>query len=156
MAPSPTAPPLAVLFACTRNVVRSPIAAALMRHYFGKRVYVASAGLSHGEADGFAIAVMAEIGIEIGSHRSRTFEELGDVSFDLIVSLSPEAQHHAARLTERLSLDIEYWPTLDPSIFEGSREQRLAAYRAIRDALDSRIRARFALGPDTPVLPRPA
>ena len=156
MASPPTPPPKAVLFACTRNVVRSPIAAALMRHYFGSAVYVASAGLSHGEPDGFAIAVMNEIGIEIGAHRSRTFEELGDVSFDLIVSLSPEAQHHAAKLTETLSLEIEYWPTLDPSIFEGSREQRLTAYRAIRDALDARIRARFALGPDAPLLPRPA
>ena len=149
-------PPKAVLFACTRNVVRSPIAAALMRHYFGNEVYVASAGLSHGEPDGFAIAVMAEIGIEIGAHRSRTFEELGDTSFDLIISLSPEAQHHAARLTETLSLEIEYWPTLDPSIFEGSREQRLAAYRSIRDALDARIRTRFALPPGAVLPPRPS
>src|SRR3954470_24250456 len=106
MVPISAAPPKAVLFACTRNVVRSPIAAALMRHYFGTAVYVASAGLSHGEPDAFAIAVMAEIGIEIGAHRSRTFEELGDVGCDLIVSLSPEAQHHAAKLIHTLSLEI--------------------------------------------------
>src|SRR5687767_7838234 len=95
---TPSALPKAVLFACTRNAVRSPMAAALMRHHHGDSIYVASAGLSHGEPDAFAIEVMAEIGIEIGAHRSRTFEEMGDVVFDLIVSLSPEAQHHAAKL----------------------------------------------------------
>ena len=143
METAPLANPKAVLFACTRNVVRSPIAAALLRHHAGTSLYVASAGLIHGEPDAFAIQVMDEIGIELGSHRSRTFEELGDTSFDLIVSLSPEAQHHAARLTETQSLAIEYWPTLDPSIFEGSREQKLTAYRSIRDSLKARIAARF-------------
>ena len=140
---APVTHPKAVLFACTRNVVRSPMAAALLRHQAGDAVYVASAGLVHGAPDAFAIAVMAEIGIELGSHRSRTFEELGDSSFDLIVSLSPEAQHHAAKLTETQWLEIEYWPTLDPGIFEGSREQKLTAYRAIRDSLQARIAARF-------------
>jgi len=141
------AAPKAVLFACTRNVVRSPMAAALLRHHAGPSLYVASAGLTHGEPDIFAIEVMAEIGIELGSHRSRTFEELGDSSFDLIISLSPEAQHHAAKLTETLALEIEYWPTLDPGIFEGSREQRLTAYRSIRDALATRIQSRFPQAP---------
>ena len=135
--------PKAVLFACTRNAVRSPMAAALMRHYHGNDIHVASAGLSHGEPDGFAIEVMAEIGIAMGTHRSRTFEEMGDVVFDLIVSLSPEAQHHAAKLFQNDALEIEYWPTFDPSFVEGSREQRLIGYRAIRDALNKRILARF-------------
>ncbi len=139
--------PDAVLFACTRNVVRSPMAAALLHHLHGNKIYVASAGLARGEPDGFAVQVMAEIGIEMGHHRSRTFEDLGDNFFNLIVSLSPEAQHHAARLTERLALEIEYWPMLDPSIFEGSREQTLNAYRSIRDNLASRVRARFPVGP---------
>jgi protein-tyrosine-phosphatase len=135
--------PKAVLFACTRNAVRSPMAAALMRHHHGDAVYVASAGLVHGEPDAFAIEVMAEIGIEIGSHRSRTFEEMGEVVFDLIVSLSPEAQHHAAKLFQSQAHDIEYWPTFDPSFVEGSREQRLMGYRSIRDALRKKILARF-------------
>jgi protein-tyrosine-phosphatase len=137
--------PKAVLFACTRNVVRSPMAAALLRHYVGERVHVASAGLVHGEPDWFAVAAMAEIGIEMGEHRSRIFEELGEVDFDLIISLSPEAQHHAAKLYPSHALEIEFWPILDPAIGEGSREQRLAAYRSIRDALDARIRQRFSL-----------
>ena len=121
------------------------MAAALLRHLHGKAMYVASAGLAHGEADNFAIAVMAEIGIEISSHHSRTIEELGDESFDLIISLSPDAQHHAARLSRRQAVEIEYWPTQDASVFEGSREQKLAAYRAIRDSLDKRIWTRFPL-----------
>ena len=140
--------PGAVLFACTRNVVRSPMAAALLRHYLGRYIYVASAGLRHGEPDGFAAEVMAEKAIEMDAHRARTFEELNDTAFDLIVSLSPEAQHHAAKLGRTLALGIEYWPTLDATIIEGSREQRLAAYRSVRDALDERIRKRFGIVQD--------
>lgn len=135
--------PTSVLFACVRNAVRSPMAAALLRHHLGNSVYVASAGLSHGEPDPFAVQVMAELGIEMGGHRPHTFEELGDSSFDLIVALSPAAQHHAAEMARTSAVEIEYWPTFDPTGIEGSREQRLAAYRGVRDALDARIRARF-------------
>ena len=135
--------PRAVLFACLRNAVRSPMAAALMRHYFGQSVYVASAGLAHGEPDPFVIEVMREKGIEMGGHRPHTFAELDDVSFDLIIALSDEAQHHAARLAQTHALEIEYWPSFDPTQVEGTREQKLAAYRGLRDALDNRIRMRF-------------
>jgi protein-tyrosine-phosphatase len=135
--------PGAVLFACTLNSVRSPMAAAIMRHLFGKFVYVESAGVRAGELDPFAVEAMEEIGIEIGNYKPKRFEDLEDGSFDLVVTLSPEAQHQAVELTRTSAVELEYWPTLDPTALEGTREQRLDAYRAVRDELMRRIRARF-------------
>jgi len=135
--------PGAVLFACTLNSVRSPMAAAIMRHLFGKFVYVESAGARAGELDPFAVEVMDEIGIEIGRYKPKSFEDLEDGSFDLVITLSPEAQHKAVELTRTNAVEVEYWPTLDPTALEGSREQRLEAYRAVRDELLRRIRMRF-------------
>ena len=139
--------PQAVLFACGLNAVRSPMAAALFRHMFGREAYVGSAGVRRGELDPFAVAVMEEIGLDIAKHRPMTFEELEDwegLNFDLIVTLAPEAHHKALDLTRTIAAEVEYWPTGDPTIQEGSREQRLDAYRAIRDQLMRRIRERFA------------
>jgi protein-tyrosine-phosphatase len=137
--------PGAALFACTLNSVRSPMAAALMRHLYGRFVYVDSVGARAGELDPMAVEVMDEIGIEIANHKPKRFEDLEDASFDLIVSLSPEAHHKAMELTRVQAVDVEYWPTHDPTAFEGSREQRLDAYRAVRDELQARIEARFAV-----------
>ena len=144
------APPLqrpqAVLFACGLNSVRSPMAAALLRQMLGTKLYVGSAGVRKGELDPFAVAAMEEIGIDIKAHRPMTFEELEDLeglNFDLIVTLSPEAHHKALELTRTLALDVEYWPTADPTAIEGSREQRINAYRDVRDQLLQRIRTRF-------------
>jgi protein-tyrosine-phosphatase len=137
--------PGAALFACTFNAVRSPMAAAIMRHRFGRFVYVESAGVRAGELDPMAVEAMEEIGIEIGKHVPRTFEALEDSSFDLVVTLSPEAHHKAMELTRTMAVDVEYWPTVDPTAVEGSRDQRLDAYRAVRDELIRRIEARFAV-----------
>ena len=131
--------PGAVLFACTMNAVRSPMAAAMMRHLFGKFIYVESAGVRAGELDPMAVEVMDELGIEIGKHKPKRFEDLEDASFDLIVTLSPEAHHKALDLTHTMAVDVEYWPTLDATAYEGSRDQRLEAYRAVRDDLMKRI-----------------
>jgi protein-tyrosine-phosphatase len=139
--------PQAVLFACGLNSVRSPMAAALCRHLFGRSTYVSSAGVRRGELDLFAVAAMDEIGLDITKHRPITFEELEDwegLNFDLIVTLAPEAHHKALDLTRTLAAEVEYWPTPDPTVQEGNREQRLDAYRAVRDQLLRRIRERFA------------
>jgi protein-tyrosine-phosphatase len=148
---SPSTPsvarPMAVLFACGLNSVRSPIAAGLFTQMFGRGVYVGSAGVRKGDLDPFAVAVMAEIGIDISRHKPITFEELDDLeglNFDLIITLSPEAHHRALELTRTNAVDVEYWPTPDPTDVEGSREQRLDSYRAVRDQLLTRIRERFA------------
>ena len=123
------------------------MAAALLRQMQGGALTVASAGVRKGELDGFAVAAMAEIGIDIAEHQPMTFEELEDwdgLDFDLIVTLAPEAHHKALELTHRLAAAVEYWPTADPTDAEGNREQRLDAYRAVRDQLMARIHARFA------------
>jgi protein-tyrosine-phosphatase len=135
-----------VLFACGFNSVRSPMAAALFRQITGRSVYVGSAGVRSGTLDPFAVAVLAEISVDITRHRPMTFEELDDwegLNFDLIVTLSPEAHHKALELTRTLAAEVEYWPTPDPTAVEGSREMRLAAYRQVRDQLIDRIKQRF-------------
>ena len=142
----PVTRPLAVLFACGRNSVRSPIAAGLFAQMFGRAIYVGSAGVRQGEIDPFAVAVMAEIDVDISRHKPITFEELDELeglNFDLIVTLAPEAHHRALELTRTSAVDVEYWPTADPTDVEGSREQRLDAYREVRDQLLRRIRERF-------------
>jgi protein-tyrosine-phosphatase len=143
---SPPVDAQAVLFACGLNSVRSPMAAALLRQMRGAPLYVASAGVRVAELDPFAVAVMAEIGIDIAAHRPITIAELEDLeglNFDLIVTLAPEAHHQALALTHRLAAEVEYWPTADPAAVEGNREQRLEAYRAVRDQLMERVKARF-------------
>lgn len=137
--------PAAVLFACSMNSVRSPMAAAILRHLAGRRTYVESAGVRAGGADAFAAEVMNEIGIDIAGHKPHTLRELNDTSFDLIITLSPEAHHQAMELTRTMAVDVEYWPTFDATMMigHGSREQVLQAYRAVRDELFQRIKRRF-------------
>jgi protein-tyrosine-phosphatase len=138
--------PQAVLFACGLNAVRSPMAAALLKQMLAGALYVGSAGVRKDELDVFACAVMEEIGIDISAHVPITFEELEDLeglNFDLIITLSPEAHHKALELTRTLAVEVEYWPTADPIAVEGNREQRLDAYRAVRDQLVQKIRERF-------------
>ena len=149
MAEASPSRPRAVLFACGLNAVRSPMAAALLQQMFGRAIYVGSAGVQKGELDPFAVAVMAELGQDISHHKPMTFEELEDwegLNFDLIITLSPEAHHKALELTHTIAADVEYWPTPDPTGIEGSREQKLQAYREVLDGLSMRIRRRFAKG----------
>ena len=139
--------PQAVLFACGFNSVRSPMAQSLLQQMFPHSLYVRSAGVKKGELDPFAVAVMAELGQDISQHKPMTFEELDDwegLNFDLIITLSPEAHHKALALTHTIAADVEYWPTPDPTTLEGSREQKLGAYREVCDGLMMRIRKRFA------------
>ncbi|RYE64046.1 MAG: low molecular weight phosphatase family protein [Oxalobacteraceae bacterium] len=148
MEPPRSKSPQAVLFACGMNSVRSPMAASLMQSMFPK-IYSASAGVRKADVDGFAVSVMDEIGRDIATHKPMTFEELEDwegLNFDLIVTLSPEAHHKALELTRTIASDVEYWPTPDPVGTEGTREQQLDAYRAVRDGLMNRIVTRFGTG----------
>ena len=157
---SPAPLPGAVLLACNFNQVRSPMAEALLKRLVGTSIFVDSCGLKRarpteeddGEddegparADPFVEAVMAELDCDLSLHRPKTFDELEDNSFDLVISLTPEAQHRSVELARGRAADIEYWPTQDPTLAEGSREARLAAYREVRDALARRIADRFGL-----------
>lgn len=137
--------PGSILFACDRNTIRSPMAAAIMRHFAGRHVFVDSAGVEPDEngPDGFAVAAMQEIGLDIASHHPKSFDELGDSSVDLIVAFTPQAKDRATEFTRTLACDVEYWPVAHPADVSGSREARLQAYREVREALFSRIRERF-------------
>jgi protein-tyrosine-phosphatase len=136
--------PAAVLFTCNLNLVRSPMAAALMRRMWGTRVFVDSCGLrAADEADGFVLAVMNELGQDLSAHAPKSFDDLEDGSFDLVISLTPEAHHRAVEFGRARSTEVEYWPTVDPTLEQGSRDQRLQAYRRVRDELQGRLLDRF-------------
>ena len=137
--------PGAVLFACSQNSIRSPMAAGILRHLMGHRIFVESVGVRAGDISGFATTVMEEIGIDISDHEPKSFDELVDTSFDIVVSLSPEAHHTAIELTRTNSLEAIYWPTFDPADANGSREQILDAYRSVRDDLLEKIKQRFVV-----------
>ena len=135
--------PTSVLFVCTMNAVRSPMAAALLRALKGKEIYVESAGVEAGALDPLAVEVMGEIGIALDAHRPRRFEDLQDGCFDLVVALSPEAEERALDWGRNSATRIEHWRTADPTLAEGTPEQRRAAYRAVRDTLRRQIASRF-------------
>jgi protein-tyrosine-phosphatase len=135
--------PGSVLFLCGMNAIRSPMAEKLARLLFGNRSYFRSAGIRAGEADPFSQTVMAERGIDIGKHVPIMLDDLEDGFFNLIVTLSPEAHHRALELTRSQSVEVEYWPTMDPSAIAGNREQVLEAYRSVRDALERKLVERF-------------
>ncbi|MEP9368215.1 low molecular weight phosphatase family protein [Xanthobacter sp. VNH20] len=147
--PSRSARPQSVLFICGQNVVRSVMASAWAKHLFGKSLYVGSAGVIAGEADPFVTAVMEEVGLDVRRHRPKSVEELEELEglgFDLAISLSPDAHHRALEITRTNALGVEYWPTADPTLETGNREQRLDAYRTVRDELERHVRARFRQG----------
>jgi protein-tyrosine-phosphatase len=127
--------PGAVLFMCGMNAIRSPMAEAIAKSLMPKGTYIASAGVRIGERDPFVDVVLEEIGLSLGRHQPQTLDELEDDYFDVIVTLAPEAHHAALELTRSLSVDVIYWPTPDPSVARGTREQILDAYREVRDHL---------------------
>lgn len=133
------APPSSVLFLCGENALRSPMAESIAKHLYGERVYADSAGVRSGTADALAISVMAEIEIDLSQHKPKQIDDLMDTSFELIISLTPEAQHKAVELTRSSAADLLYWPMPDPSVEEGNRDRMLAAYRELRDILVIRI-----------------
>jgi protein-tyrosine-phosphatase len=147
MPPERVARPHSVLFACNMNAVRSPMAASLLQQMFGPSMATASVGVEPGELDPFAVAVMNEVGIDMSRHRPISFEDYEDLeglNFDLIVTLTPAAHHKALDIIGRIpGASVEYWPMPDPTGVEGNREQRLDAYRALRDQLIGHIRERF-------------
>jgi protein-tyrosine-phosphatase len=135
-----------VLFLCSMNVIRSPMAEALAKDILKRSVYVQSAGVQKGVSDPFLTAILAEIGIDAANHKPHTLDELADwegLAFDLIISLSPDAHHAALELTRTMAVDVRYWPTPDPSLTQGSREQKLSAYRDTRLHLERRLRDTF-------------
>ncbi len=135
--------PSAVLFICTQNAIRSPMAAAIMHKLAGHKTYVASAGIRAGDPDPFVGMIMDEINLDLTRHRPHSLDDLADSAFDLVITLSPEAEAHAREMTKTMAIDVEHWETADPSVTQGSREQILDSYREVRDSLKRRIESRF-------------
>ena len=141
--------PTSVLFACDHNAVRSPMAEGIMKKYYGRRIFVQSAGVKHDlDIDGFSIAVAAELDVCLKKHRVRSFDEMeewGDQidSYDLIIALSPAAQRAALEYTRYYAIEVEYWPIMDPTDLGRNREEKLVSYRQARDQITAKIRARF-------------
>jgi protein-tyrosine-phosphatase len=137
--------PSAVLFICTQNAIRSPMAAAITHHLLGHKVYVASAGIEAGDPDPFVGLVMDEIGLDLTRHRPHALDDLADSGFDLAITLSPQAKHHAEEMTRTTAIAVEHWPVADPSLTQGNRDQKLEAYRAVRDDVMRRVKERFGV-----------
>jgi protein-tyrosine-phosphatase len=135
--------PASLLFACSENSVRSPMAEALAKRLYGQASYIDSVGVRASEVDFFAAAALDELGIDVHRHHAKTFDDVDPSSFDLIVTLSPEAHHQALEFTRGTAAEVEYWPVMDPSAVEGSREMRLEAYRSTRDQILARLKTRF-------------
>ena len=135
--------PGAVLFACTLNAVRSPMAEALAKHLYGTSMFVDSAGVECGELDPFVLEVLDEIGYTRKVHHAKSLDDLQDHSFDVIIALTEEAREAAQRVMEDEAIDIELWPVIDPTEVGGTRTQRLEAYRSLRDDLIRRLKSRF-------------
>ena len=138
-----SAVPGSVLFVCGMNAIRSPMAEFLTKSHFGRTIFTRSAGLFAGETDGFVQQVMDEIGVDMATHKPSLLEDLEDDFFDLIVTLSPEAHHRSLDWASERVVEVEYWPTMDPSTIAGSRQQVVDGYRQTREALAMRIHSRF-------------
>lgn len=138
--------PSAVLFACNMNSIRSPMAEGILKFLHGGSIYVDSVGVRKTEINGFCVTVMDEIGIDMSQHNSKSFDDLENSYFDLVVPMSPGAQHKAVEMTRAMACEVEYWNTFDPSIIESEdRDTKLEAYRTVRDQLMERIKARFPM-----------
>ena len=138
--------PRSILFLCGMNAIRSPMAEVLARATLPPGTFLASAGVRAGQRDPFVDAVLQERGLSLGDRQPQRLDDLEDIYFDLIVTLAPEAHHAALELTRSLAVDVEYWPTADPSIATGTRERIMDAYRDVRDRLQARIVERFGRG----------
>lgn len=123
------------------------MAEAIAKKIFGTSIFIDSVGIRDemGKVNPFTVSVMDEIGIDVSSHKPKNFESLIDSSFDLVVTLSPEAHHRALDLTRFYSTDVEYWPTMDPTKERGNRENIMSAFRSVRDYLEEKIKNRLSI-----------
>lgn len=136
--------PSSILFVCGKNSIRSPIAELLARKLLPSNMYIASAGVQRGERDPFVDAVLVEEGLSLDNRQPRELEELADGYFDLIITLTPLAHHTVLERMRGFSVNVEYWPTPDPTLVTGSRDQIMNAYRDVRDRLKGQIKQRLA------------
>ena len=139
--------PGSVLFLCTRNAIRSPLAEGIMKQELqlsGRTgVFVASAGLYPTDIDGFVVSALGEQGVDMHRHQSRPFDAHSDGGYDLIIALSKQAEGEAQKAMRAQATDVESWDVLDPSLVDGTRDMKLDAYRETRDQIRAKIKERF-------------
>ncbi len=130
-----------ILILCTANSARSQMAEGLLRHDAGDRFDVASAGTRATRVRPEAIAVMAELGIDISSHRSKTVDEFAGQTFDLVLTVCDSANETCPVYPGHATRAHHAFP--DPAAVEGSETERLAAFRQVRDAIRVYFRGGF-------------
>jgi len=138
----PPRPPARVLFLCTHNSARSQMAEALLRRLGGDRFEAASAGTESTHVHPLAVRVMAELGIDLAGHTSKTVNGLVDRPWDYVITVCDSANERCPVFpgqTTRL-----HWSLDDPSQAEGTEAERLATFRRVRDEIASRLRAWLA------------
>ncbi len=129
----------AILFACNINAVRSAMAEMMVKATFPDKIFVDSCGVAPDGQDGFAVAVMAEIGLDMSAHQPKSFSDLDSEFYDVIISFSPEAHEVACALTRDIDCDTLYWPVENVAELIGSREERMRVYRQVRDDIRSKL-----------------
>lgn len=135
--------PDSVLFVCTLNSIRSPMAEGLLKARYGREVYVQSCGMEAGELNDLMVAVMREKNIDMQEHKSRSLSDLADTSFDQVVCFTEDAKAAAEAIFGDADTDIILWPTPDPT--QGALDVRamLNNFRAVRDTIEARIERTF-------------
>jgi arsenate reductase (thioredoxin) len=131
-----------VLILCTGNSARSQMAEGLLRHDGGDRFDVFSAGTRPTTVRPEAIAALAELGIDISGQRSKSVDEFAGREFDFVITVCD----HAAEACPTFPGKTQHihWSFEDPAAVEGSAEERLAAFRRIRDQIRERLKAFIA------------
>ena len=133
----------AVLFACNINAVRSAMAEAMVKDAFRGQIFVDSCGVTPGIQDGFATAVMQEIGLNMSAHQPKSFDDLDSEFYDVIISFSCEAHAAAEALTQNMDCEALYWPVDNLANLTGSRDEMLRAYRRVRDEIRNKLSIYF-------------
>ena len=136
--------PASVLFVCTLNSIRSPMAEGMMKDRFGDDVYVQSCGLEAGEKNDLMVAVMRENGIDLSGHKSKTLTQIADTSFDVVITFNKDAETAVRAVFDDSDTEINCWPTPDPT--QGAMDVRamMDNFRAVRDVIEMRIDKKFA------------
>lgn len=130
-----------VLFICTHNAARSQMAEGLLRALYGDRYEVYSAGTEPSIVSPFAIKVLAEIGIDISSHRSKSVKEFFETKIDHVVTVCDNAKDNCPFFP--YGVNYYHKSFEDPRAFEGNDEDKLNIFRRIRDEIRDWINKNF-------------
>lgn len=131
-----------VLILCTANSARSQMAEGLLRALATDRFTVFSAGSAPSAVNPLAVAALAERGIDISAQRSKSVAEFLGQPFDYVITVCDNAAERCPVFHGRARRI--HWSLPDPAAAQGTDEERLAAFRAVRDDLEGRLRAWLA------------